>query len=150
VFHARQPLIQSLEGIGQPFVINAQLMQNRGIYIVNVDRSLKDIVTKIVRLPEHRTSADSTATKPERVTTTMMIASVIFGSQLPLAVNGTAKLSAPDNQCFIEHSPLLEILDEGGCGLIRIFTLTGNSLGKPAVLIPSSVIQLNKPYTALS
>ena len=149
VFHTCQSLIQSLERIGQPFVVNAQLMQKRGIDVVNVNRSFHNIIAEVIRCPEYGTPTDPTATKPKRVTTSMMVAAVIIAGQFPLTVNSSTELSAPDDQRLIEHSSLLEIFNQGSRRLIRVFALTRNPLGKSAVLIPSAMIQLDKPHAAL-
>ena len=66
-FYTGQALVQSLERIGQPFIINTQLMQKRGIDIVYMDRTFDNIVTKIVRCPEHGARRLCAAAPPARL-----------------------------------------------------------------------------------
>ena len=59
-----QSKISATVTIGQPFMIDAQQMQNRRLQIVNVDRSLHDSVTKIIRATVNMPSLDSTTCEP--------------------------------------------------------------------------------------
>ena len=48
-----QPKIAALVAVGQPFVVEAQAMQNRRVEVVDVDRVLGDVVAEVVRLTDH-------------------------------------------------------------------------------------------------
>jgi hypothetical protein len=43
----------------------------------------------------------------------------------------------------------VEVLDKGGAGLVGLLALAGDFLRKIAVLIPTAMEELDKPYAAL-
>ena len=53
----------------------------------------------------------------------VVISSVVRGGQFSLAVGGAAKLPAPDDQRFVEHTALLEILNQRRTPLVDVLAL---------------------------
>ncbi len=49
--HIREPEVAPLEAEGQPLVVEAELMQDRGVEIVDVDGALDDLVAEVVAAP---------------------------------------------------------------------------------------------------
>ena len=54
MFDAGQPLVEALELEGEPFVVDAQAVQDRGVQVVDVDRVLDDVVAEVVGLAVDR------------------------------------------------------------------------------------------------
>ncbi len=67
----------------------------------------------------------------------MMIAAVIVGGELALAVDGAAEFAAPDDQRVVEQAALLQIRDQRRRGLIGIASLRGDLLGQLRCADPS-------------
>ncbi len=60
-----------------------------------------------------------------------MIASATFPVRASLGVRRAAKFAAPDDKRLLQHAALLEILNEGGTGLVDVFGERDESLLKP-------------------
>src|SRR6266480_4306657 len=65
--------------IGQPSVVKAQAVQQRGLQVVNVDGILHDVQTIIIRFTHHLTSFDSTSSHPHAVSIRVVVASGVVG-----------------------------------------------------------------------
>ena len=104
-----QAKIATLESVGQARVVDAHLMQQCGVQVMNVNRVVHDVVTKIVRLPVNHSRSNSTPGQPHREAATVMVAAVVCKFQLALTVCGAAEFAAPHDKRFIQQSTLLEI-----------------------------------------
>src|SRR5438105_1552505 len=69
-----QAEIAALETIGQPLVIEAEEVQERGLEVVDVHGIFGDVVAKIVRLAEGDAALDAAAGQPDRIATRVMVA----------------------------------------------------------------------------
>ena len=56
-----------------------------------------------------------------------MIAAVVVGRELALAVDGAAEFAAPDDQRVVEQAALLEIGNQGAGGLVGVAALLARS-----------------------
>ena len=79
----------------------------------------------------------------------MMVAAVVAGRQLALAVVGAAKLAAPEDQRIVKHSPLLEVLNQGRTWLVGFPALLTDAARQIAVMVPARMIKLDEPNVAL-
>src|SRR5258706_559377 len=75
----------------------------------------------------------------------MVVAAIVVGGQGALAVDGPAKFAAPDEQCIIQEAPLFEVGEKGCRSLVRILALAADHFGQIAMLVPTSMEQLNEP-----
>ena len=91
---------------------------------------------------------DPAAGEPHRKAPWMMIAPVVVGCQLALAVDGSAELPAPHHERVIQQTALFEILDQGRTGLVGVLALPGNQLRQRVVVIPSAMEELNEADAA--
>ena len=55
---------------------------------------------------------DAAAGQPDGEAARMMVAAVVVGGQLALAVDGPAELAAPDDQRVVEQAALLQVRDQ--------------------------------------
>ena len=67
----------------------------------------------------------------------MMVAAVIVGRQLALAIYGAAEFAAPDDQRVVEQAALLQVLDQRGRGLVGVAALAGDLPRQVACAGPS-------------
>ena len=79
----------------------------------------------------------------------MVVAAVVGGCQLPLAVIGAAELASPEHQRVIEHPALSQVSDQGRAGLVGLAALLADAAGQAAVMVPTGVIELDKSNVAL-
>ena len=77
-------------------------MQDRGVQVMNVQGILRDVVSKFVGRSVDRPRFDSTTGHPNAEALRMMITTKVIGSQLALAIVGSAELAAPDDQRIIQ------------------------------------------------
>src|SRR5258708_18295670 len=105
--NVREPEVAALEAVGELLVINAHAVQDGRVQIVDVDRIFHDIVTVVVGLAETEAGLDSAAGHPDRITAAMVIAAVIFFFNFSLAIDGAAKLAAPDYQGVFKQTACL-------------------------------------------
>ncbi len=80
----------------------------------------------------------------------MMVAAVIVGGELALAVDGAAELAAPDDQRVVEQAALLEVGDQGRRRLVGVAALRCDLLGQVAVLVPAAMKELHEPHAPLA
>jgi hypothetical protein len=59
----------------------------------------------------------------------MMISPVILPGKLALAINGPSELAPEDDQCVLEKTALLEVLDQGSGWLVNVHALSLDKLG---------------------
>ena len=83
-------------------MIDAQGMQHRRVQIVNADGIFNNVVTVIVRSAVRGPRFETAPGHPHRETTWMMIASIVLGAQISLAIDGPTEFASPDDQRFVE------------------------------------------------
>ena len=88
--------------------------------IVDMDGILDDVVAEVVRRAVGHSALDAAAGHPDGETARMMIATVIVGRQLALAIHGAAELTAPNDQRVVQQAALLQILHQRGRRLIGV------------------------------
>src|SRR5215471_16408098 len=96
-----QAKVAALELEGQPFVVDAQAMENRGLQVIDMNRVRDHIVRVVVGFSERNPCSDAAASQPHDKAARVMVAAVVHISQLALAVNGSSKLSTPYDQGVI-------------------------------------------------
>ncbi len=118
--HVGQPEVAALELERELRVVDAQAVQDRGVQVVDVDRVFRDVVAEVVGLAVGDAGLDAAAGQPDREAARMMVAAVVVGRQLALAVDRAAELAAPDDERVVQQAALLEVLDEGRAGLVGV------------------------------
>ena len=111
-FDACQSLIEPLVLERQPIVIDAELIQDCGVHVANVNRVFKNVVRPVVGLPKFEAAFDTGSGHPHRECSTVMIASVVVGGELTLRINRTAKFAAPHDQRVIKHASQFQIANQ--------------------------------------
>ena len=130
-------------------MINAQTVQNCGVQIADMNGIVHNVVAVVIRLTVLNSSLDAAASHPDSEAATVMVTTVFFAGQAALSVDGAAELTAPHNQCFIQHSAGFQVFDQCCRSLIHVGTLSANLSGQIAVLVPATVEQLNETNTTL-
>src|SRR6185312_17479357 len=107
--HIREPIIPALVLVGQPLVVDAEEMEDRGVEVVDVDAVGGDAVAERVGGAVGDARLDPTAGRPGGEAPGVMIAAVVVGGEFPLAVIRPAELASPEHQGVLEHAPLLQV-----------------------------------------
>src|SRR5215813_4892421 len=119
----RQAEFTSLKLIGEPGVIHAQAMQDRGVQVVHVHRIARDVVAEVIRLADAQSRLNAATREPDREAARVMVTSVIVRRELALAVNRAPEFAAPYHQSVLEQASLFQILDERRRRLIGVAAL---------------------------
>src|SRR5688572_30183863 len=127
---------------GEFLVIDAELMEDGGLEIVNVHGIVDHVVGEIVRLAVGEARLETAPGEPHGETTRMVVAAVIGRRQLALGVTRTTELAAPNDDGIVQEATLFQISDEGGTRLIGLLAFIPNAVGQAAVMIPALVIKL--------
>ena len=78
--HVGQPVVPALELVGQPRVIDAQAMEDRGVQVVDVDRVAGDVVAEVVGLAVGDAGLDAAAGQPDGEAAGVVVAAVVVGA----------------------------------------------------------------------
>lgn len=81
--------------IRQSLVIDAQLMQERRVQVVNMHWIARDVVSEIIGFTVHIPPAHAAAGHPHGEASGMVVAAEIIWLNGPLAVRGSPKFTAP-------------------------------------------------------
>lgn len=142
-----QLLIETLEGVGESFMIDSHLMQDRCVEIANVYTISNDVVAEFVRLAMHHAATDAGTGHPNGEAFRMVITPIVRLGQCALAINGTTEFSAPNDQRIVEQSSLFQIGQQTGRRLIGIPALIGQVGREGAVLVPTAMEDLRKTHS---
>jgi hypothetical protein len=122
-------------------MVEAEQMQHRGVQVVDVHRFRHGVESKLVCLAVNMTGLDTASRQPDTETAVVVVTSVIS----PLNHRRPSKLASPDDECFIQQSPLLEITNERGTRFISVECILFHSGCQIPMLIPSFMAQSERP-----
>jgi len=108
--HVGQADISTIVPVGQSFVVNAQKVQDRRVYVVDADTFLHSLETKGIGFPESDAPLDSTARHPHGKGMRVVVSPRFVAS---LHDRQTPELSPPDHQGFFEQASLLQNVLKG-------------------------------------
>src|SRR6185503_11775463 len=134
---------------GELAVIEAHQVKDRRVQIANVMLVQGGFVAQFVRLAV-TAGLHSAAREPVGETLRIVIASVTAALQESL----TSELTAPDDERFIEQTPLFEVAQQRGNGLVDLGTVDLQVffhavVGVPVLLLmPAAVVNLDKAHAA--
>ena len=113
-FYAAEFEVESLEFVGEGGVVDAELVQQCGVKIVDCDFVLHDTVAEFVGLAVNDAALDAAACHEEGKGIDVVIPTC------SLAHGSASEFAAPDDEGVFEHSALQQILNQGCGGLIGI------------------------------
>src|SRR5262245_43640428 len=115
--------------------------------IVRVHGILNDAPAQLIRFAERKALLDTSASKPDRESVRMMIASRAVHI-VALRDGSPTKLGAANDERRIEEAAPLEITQQGCDWLIDLSTGVGQARGDRIVMIPFVVRDRDEAYTA--
>ena len=108
--HIGKPVTSPLVFINEFFVIIAKQVQDGGLKIMYVNGILDDIISQLVRFAVDDSRFYTASSHPDTKATRMVITAIITVLKRSLTIVGTSKFSTPDDQRFIQHAAVLQIL----------------------------------------
>ena len=114
--------VAALAAEGEPFVVDAELVKNGGVEIVDVNLVLNGVIAELVGGTVGEARLHSTAGHPHCEAVRVMITTPGFPHHL--SDRGAAKFAAPDDKGIVKQSALFEICDERGNRLVGGSALT--------------------------
>src|SRR5438552_13135725 len=134
--HVSQPVVSSLEFVGEPFMIDAEEVENGRLQVMDVDGIFYDVVAEFVSRAINYAGLYARPCHPKGETARVVVAAIIGGGQFSLRVIGAAKFAAPDDQRLIEQTALFQVGDKTETGLIHILALTADAIRQAAMMVP--------------
>src|SRR5205809_79005 len=107
--YVRQTMVAPLVAVSQTAVVDAQAVEHGGVQVVDVDRIRNDVVGKIVGLSVADARLDAAARQPEGEAARVMVAAIVVGGEGALAIDGAAKLAAPDDEGIVQKAALFQV-----------------------------------------
>ena len=117
--------------------------------VIDAYRVLGDAVAEFVGFAVDGAASEAATGGPDAVAGSEMITPVTVRlSYIALNEDRSTKLADPNDDGVVQHSPLFEVLDEGGGRLIGVSTLERELGVEIGVLVPAAVHELDKPNAA--
>src|SRR5262245_42185158 len=114
--HVREPEVATGVTKGQPLVVEAEQVKDRGVQVVNMHGFFHGLVTELVGGAVDVAAVDAAAREPHREAVRIVVAS---GRLAGVARFGqfdhrrSTEFAAPDHQRFVEKPALLKVLEKG-------------------------------------
>src|SRR5262249_25016814 len=108
-----------------------------------------NVVAEIVGLPVDITSLGSSARHPRGKATRMVVASVVVFGKPALAIDGSAKLAAPNAQRILDQATPLQIGHQRIGSAIRGGAEFRSIADRIRMNIPSALVNLSESHAAL-
>ena len=93
--HVGQAEVAALEAVGEPRVVDAQAVQDRGVEVVDVDGVSDDVVAVVVGLAVGDAGLDAAAGQPHREAAAVVVAAVVVLGERALAVDRCGRTRRP-------------------------------------------------------
>src|SRR4051812_20973020 len=91
--HVGEAEIAALEAVGEPLVVEAELVEERGVEIVDVDGVFDGVEAEVVGAAVAQAGLDAAAGEPDRVAAVVVVAAVVAA----LDHGSAAELAGPDD-----------------------------------------------------
>src|SRR5262249_38686171 len=109
--HVGETHVPAAETEREPLVIQPELVQDRGVDVVNCQRVLDDRVADLVRLSERKAPLEATPGEDDAVAVDVMVPAADVGDAR--RVGRAAHLAGPNHDGFVQQAALLQVLDQG-------------------------------------
>ena len=145
-----QTIIPPLEAECQPLVVEAKLMQDRGLQVMDVNRILRDTKSQLVGLSVVEAPLHSAAGHPHGEAVRVVVSTENLPFRCAAFTEwGATELSSPDDQRLVEETALLQVLDQGGDGLVHRSALVRQSISQTgrcpgSMVVPAPVEELHE------
>ena len=120
--------------VGQARVVEAEEMHQRGVVIVRAHRIDDRLVTELVRPAVGHAALEPAAGHPTGEALAVVVAAGLLGRAVVLGHRQAPNLAAPMDDGRVEQAARLEVLDQGGGGLVGL-AAAGGEVGLEALVV---------------
>ena len=106
-------------------MVDSQAMQQGRVEISNRYRVFDHVVAILIRLAVADARSYAAACHPGSKATRMVVTAIVIWCKPALAVDRTAKFTAPDHQCIIQQATLFQIRNQRVGGAVRFLAEDG-------------------------
>ena len=150
--HIREAEVSSRVAIGELFVLNAKLVKDGGMEVVDVDSVFDGVYAELIGGAIHETSFDTSASHEHGKTSMVVVPASLFLVFVfaDLGVWSPAKFTAPDDEGFVEKAAVFQVVKEGCGSFVAVGTKFSMAIVIVAVSVPGlfAVIQVVDLYEA--
>ena len=129
-------------------MVDAEHFHDGGVEVMDVDGVFDDVVRELVGFAPDGTAFGAAAGHPHAEAARVVVAAVIIAAQAALAVDGSSKFTAPDDEGILEHAAVFEVGDEAMDRLVGVFALERHAAAAIAMVVPVVVVDLHEAHTA--
>src|ERR1022692_1044766 len=110
-FHRRQLLLESLERIGEPAMVEAQHVKHGRMQVANLDRVFCNLITHLVSLAVSNSPLHPAACQPDREGAWVMVpADILHFLTVSVFAHGcAAKFASPANERILKHTARFQV-----------------------------------------
>ena len=127
----------------QPFMIEAKLMQDGRIDVMDVNWGFNRRIPKLIRRPVAHASPYAATGKHHRVRLLVVITAnvaVLLACPIASLSHGRAtEFGAPDYESLVKQAPLLEVLDQSRYRLINLLAFVRQTALQTAMVVPTLI-----------
>ena len=123
--------------VGELLVIKSELVEDGGMEVMEMGSLLHGRNPIFIGRSKPEPTLDSSPCHPEGKPLMVVVPAVLF-----LHVRGATEFSSPDDEGFLQHATFLQVLKEGGDGLVNAGAVLNEILAQTVVLVPVAVSQL--------
>ena len=116
--------------------IESEEVQQRRLIVIGSDHVLDRPMAELVGGAVHHTRLEATSGEPDAESLAVVVATMLLRSALVLRDRQSTDLTAPVDNGRIQHSALLQIVHQGGRGLVGSSADRGKRLPDAAVIVP--------------
>ena len=133
-------------------VIHSQQVKQRGVEIMDAYPILRCLMADLIGITVNDPTFHATASHPKAETVGTMVASSGCASITDLRKRHSSKLASPDDQCVVEETALLKVLQQCCCRLVSLPATVAQAFVQIGMSIPdlSFNIDLDKTNSALN
>ena len=150
--HIGQTEVASRVAIGELFVLNAELVKDGGVEVVDVDSVFDGVYAELIGGAIHETSFDTSASHEHGKTSMVVVPASLFLVFVfaDLGVWSPAKFTAPDDEGFVEKATVFQVVKESCGGFVTVGTKSAMAVIIVAVSVPGlfAVVQVVDLYEA--
>ena len=136
--HIRQADVTASKAEGKLFVVQAQLVQDRGMDILDHQLILDRGITKFISLAINRSSLETATCDKQAIPVYMVIPPCCRRD--PRGMRSSSHFTRPDDNRLVQQASLLEIQDQCRHSLVRNHGILIVILDEIPVLIPGRII----------
>ena len=148
--NVREAILAALEAVGEGFMVDAELVKDSCLDIMNVDWVFYYVESEVVRNPVNVPFLDSSSSHPHRKGLPMVIASVGIRLGIALSVDRSSEFTSPNNQGIVKQSSLFQVHNKRRARLVRVTGGDRKPFFYTSMMIPPAVVELNESNPSFS